>query len=87
MFPCAFLSSTRKINELAARRAIRAIEGRDVEDVSAYLDSDSPKYRQMVEWIEQDLGVTSLRYQLLDDMVAAIGLPEENLCLYCWRGY
>ncbi len=87
MFPCTFLSSTRGIDELAARRAIRALEGSDIEDVSAYLDSDSPKYQQMIEWIEQDLDVTSLRYQLLDDMVEAIGLPKENLCLHCWRGY
>jgi amidophosphoribosyltransferase len=87
MFPCAFLSSTRKIEELAARRAIRALEGRDIEDVSDYLDSDSSRYGQMVEWVEKDLDVTSLRYQLLDDMVEAIGLPQESLCLYCWRGY
>ncbi len=87
MFPCAFLSSTRKIDELAARRAIRALEGSDIEDVSTYLDSNSSKYQQMVGWIGQDLGVTSLRYQLLDDMVGAIGLPEDKLCLYCWRGY
>ena len=86
MYPCIFLSSTRRIDELAARRAIRTLEGSDIEDVSAYLDSDSPKYQQMVEWIEQDLDVTSLRYQLLDDMVEAIGLPKENLCLHCWRG-
>jgi amidophosphoribosyltransferase len=41
---------------------------------------------KMVEWIADDLGVTSLRYQNLDDMVAAIGLPREKLCLYCWNG-
>jgi amidophosphoribosyltransferase len=87
MFPCAFLSSTRRIHELAARRAIRALEGRDIEDVSVYLDSSSSEYQRMVEWIEQDLGITSLRYQLLDDMVTAIGLPKENLCLYCWQGH
>jgi len=86
MFPCIFLSSTRGIDELAARQAIRAIGGHNIEDVSDYLDSDSPKYQQMVEWIEHDLGVTSLRYQLLDDMVEAIGLPKEKLCLYCWQG-
>ncbi len=87
MFPCAFLSSTRKMDELAARRAIWALEGRDIEDISSYLDADSSEYQQMVEWIQQDLGITSLRYQLLDDMVTAIGYPKRSLCLYCWRGY
>jgi glutamine phosphoribosylpyrophosphate amidotransferase len=30
--------------------------------------------------------VTTLRYQTVDDMVEAIGLPKEKLCLYCWTG-
>jgi len=87
MFPCIFLSSTRRIDELAARQAIGKIEGHDTDDISAYLDSESQEYHKMVELINQDLGITSLRYQLLDDMVEAIGLPKERLCLYCWRGY
>jgi amidophosphoribosyltransferase len=40
----------------------------------------------MVEWIARDLEVTTLRYQTLDDMIGAIGLPKERLCLYCWTG-
>jgi amidophosphoribosyltransferase len=86
MFPCRFNLSTRSTDELAARRAIRAIEGHDVDDVSAYTDSRSDKYGAMVDWIARDLEVTTLRYQTLEDMVAAIGLPKEKLCLYCWTG-
>jgi len=86
MFPCCYNISTRTLQELAARRAIRAIEGRAIEDVSEYLDPASQKYARMVDWIETDLGVTSLRYQTLDDMVAAIGLPREKLCTFCWSG-
>jgi amidophosphoribosyltransferase len=86
MFPCRFCLSTRSINELAARRAIRALEGNDIEDVSGYIDHNSPKHKKMVEWITRDLGLTTLRYQTVDDMVAAIGLPKEKLCLYCWTG-
>ena len=40
----------------------------------------------MVEVIRQDLGVTTLRYQTIDDMVEAIGRPKDKLCLYCWTG-
>ena len=40
----------------------------------------------MIEWIKKDLDATSLKYQLLDDMVKAIGLPKDRLCLYCWNG-
>lgn len=86
MFPCIYNRSTRSKNELAARKAIRSIEGKDIDDVSEYLDPDSKKYHQMIDWITKDLGVNSLRYQRLDDMVKAIGLPKEKLCLYCWNG-
>jgi len=86
MYPCKFCLSTRSIHELAARKAIRAIEGKDIDDISEYLDPSSEKYRKMVEWITQDLGVTSIRYQTIEDMIQAIGLPREKLCLYCWNG-
>jgi len=86
MFPCIYNLSTRTIHELAARKAIKAIEGKNVKDVSEYLDPKSKKYKKMVDWICKDLGATSLKYQLLDDMVKAIGLPKEKLCLYCWNG-
>ncbi|MDD5170495.1 MAG: hypothetical protein PHN75_16890 [Syntrophales bacterium] len=86
MFPCMFASSTRSKSELASRRAIRAMEGADVEDIEEYLDHHSEKYRNMIEWIRRDLNVTSLRYLNVKDMIEAIGLPEEDLCLHCWRG-
>jgi len=86
MFPCKFNLSTRSIHELAARRAIRGLEGQDLEDVSEYVDHTSRKYQKMIEWIKKDLEVTTLRYQTVDDMVAAVGLPKERLCLYCWTG-
>ncbi|MFH1752641.1 MAG: amidophosphoribosyltransferase [Candidatus Omnitrophota bacterium] len=86
MFPCRFNLSTRSIHELAARRAIRSLEGQDLENVEEYLDPKSEKYKKMVDWIAKDLEVTTLRYQAVDDMVSAVGLPKERLCLYCWTG-
>ncbi|OHB66703.1 MAG: amidophosphoribosyltransferase, partial [Planctomycetes bacterium RBG_13_62_9] len=50
MFPCMFNLSTRSIHELAARRAIRSLEGHDLADVSEYVDSNSAKCAQMVDW-------------------------------------
>jgi amidophosphoribosyltransferase len=86
MFPCRFCLSTRSIHELAARRAIRDLEGHDVEDISEYLDTTNEKFQNMIDWIRRDLNVTSLKYQSLEDMIAAIGLPKEKVCLYCWNG-
>ena len=86
MFPCRFNFSTRTTHELAARKAIHSLEGHDPEDVSDYVDNMSDKYQKMVDWVTKDLGVTTLRYQKLDDMVKAIGMPRDQLCLYCWTG-
>jgi amidophosphoribosyltransferase len=86
MYPCIFGSSTRSISELASRRAIRKLEGKDIKKVDAYLNPQSRKYKKMVEWIRRDLNVTSLRYLNIEDIIDAIGLPEKDLCLYCWRG-
>jgi amidophosphoribosyltransferase len=86
MYPCRYTSSTRSILELASRRAIKALEGHDIEKIDDYLDHRTEKYRDMVEWIRNDLNVTSLKYLNIEDMIEAIGLPEEQLCLYCWRG-
>ena len=86
MFPCIFNLSTRSISELAARRAIRSIEGHDIEDVSEYVDSNTEKHKRMIDWIARDLEVTTLRYQTIEDMIKAVGLPKERLCLYCWTG-
>ena len=86
MFPCRFASSTRSAAELATHRAIRALEGETTERLEEYLDHRTARYRSMVEWIRRDLNVTSLKYIHIEEMIAAIGLPEEQLCLYCWRG-
>ena len=86
MFPCRFALSTRSAEELAARKAILALEGKYIEDVREYIDHRSKKYQAMVQWIQKELGVTTLKYQKIEDMVNAIGLPAEKLCLYCWIG-
>jgi amidophosphoribosyltransferase len=40
----------------------------------------------MIEKIRQKIGVTTLKYQKLDDLVEAIGLPKERICTHCWDG-
>ncbi|MBN1401282.1 MAG: amidophosphoribosyltransferase [Anaerolineae bacterium] len=86
VYPCEFLnfSRTRTAFALAARKAIREIEGRDEVDLSAYVNETSPKHREMVERIRRTLRLTSLKYLSLEDMVAAIGLPKDSLCTHCW---
>lgn len=87
LFPCKFINFSRSKSEydLITRRYIRDRDGANA-DVSKYLDPDGQPYKDMVEYIRNNLGLTSLAFQHLDDLVAAIGLPKERLCTYCWDG-
>lgn len=88
VYGCPFLNFSRSRSELdlAARKAIRALDGPDSTDYGEYTRAGSEKYEAMVAWIAQSLGLTSLRYQRLDDLVKAIGLPKSKVCTYCWDG-
>ncbi len=88
VYNCKFLNFSRSRSQLdlAARRAIEQIEGQTDVDLAQYADPDSKKHRAMVENIRKALNLTTLRYQKLADLVAAIGLPKEKLCTYCWDG-
>ena len=86
MFPCKFLFSTRKLDELFARRILKQMHGKHLKNIDPYLDLDSKEYKKMIKVMEKDLHLTSLKYQRLEDMLSATGLPAENLCTYCWTG-
>ncbi len=87
-YGCKFLNFSRSRSELdlAGRRAIKELEGVDDKDLPGYSESDSEKHCAMIESIRKRLGLTSLKYQRLEDLVEAIGLPKEKLCTFCWDG-
>ena len=87
LYPCRFINFSRSKNEydLITRRYIRGKEGENAE-LKKYADPDGEYYRDMVEYIRSKLNLTSLAFQRLVDLVAAIGLPREKLCTYCWSG-
>jgi len=86
-FPCLFLnfSQSRSTLELATRKAIHQIEGSETH-LEEFADPSSDRYHAMVEQIRINLGLDSLMYQDLPDLVDAIGLPKHKLCTYCWDG-
>ena len=90
LFGCKYINFSRSNSEmeLIARRVIREFEGDDVsrEVLAEYADPDSERYAKMLDRICEQLGFTSLRYNRLDDMIDAVGLPREKLCTYCWDG-
>ncbi|MCM1179898.1 MAG: amidophosphoribosyltransferase [Clostridium sp.] len=91
VYGCKYLNFSRSSSEmdLITRRVIARLEGTEnVSDevLQEYADPDSEKYDIMVEEIRKELNFTTLRYNRLDDMLDAVGLPAENLCTYCWNG-
>lgn len=91
VYGCKFLNFSRSTSEmdLITRRVIARLE--ETEDVSEeilqqYTDPESEKYENMIEEIRKELNFTSLRFNRLDDMLDAVGIPKENLCTYCWDG-
>lgn len=84
---CKFLNFSQSKSEmdLAGRKAILDLEGAGDARLDEYGDPDSDCHEAMVERIGRRLELTSLRYQRLDAMIEAIGLPREQLCTYCWN--
>ena len=87
-FGCKFLNFSRSRSELdlAARKAILELEGNTDAHLDEYSTAGTDRQACMIALIRERLGLTSLAYQRLDAMQAAIGLPPESLCTYCWDG-
>lgn len=88
IFPCDFLnfSRSRSTLDLAGRKAILDLEGAHDKHLDEYATPGTDRYYAMIEKIRERLGVTTLQYQKLDDLIEAIGLPKEKLCTHCWDG-
>ena len=88
LYPCEFLnfSTSKSIMDLAGRKVVNELEGNHDIDLNEYVKSGSEKNLQMIDNIRKKLKLTSLKYQKLDDLVCAVGLPKEKLCTHCWDG-
>ena len=88
VYPCPFIgfTSSRSSMELITRRIIQDFEGDENKNLEAYSQTGSPEYERMVEEIRKRLGLTSLRFNKLETLVKAIGLPKERICTHCFDG-
>ncbi len=88
VYPCEFLnfSTSQSSLDLAGRKAIKEIEGVEDRHLNEYAESGSEKNLAMIEVIRRRLRLSSLKFQKMNDLVAAIGLPKEKLCTHCWDG-
>ena len=89
MYSCPFLnfSASKSVLELIARRTIAELEnGDNAKNIELYQKTGTPQYENMVESIRKKLNISSLKFNTLEDMVEAIGLPKEKLCTHCYDG-
>ena len=88
IFPCTYLnfSASKSSKELITRRVIERLEGDENKHLQAYATTGSPQYNKMVGIIQNELKITTLKYNPLETLVKAIGLPKAQICTHCFDG-
>lgn len=88
IYPCKFLNFTASKSdlELITRRVIKELEGDHNSHLDEYSTTGSPRYEAMVETIRRQLGITSLRFSSIENVVESIGLPKCRICTHCFDG-
>ena len=72
--------------ELITRRIIEKFEGDANKDLDKYATTGSPQYQKMVDEIARQLGLTTLKFNTIEQLLAAIGLPKCQVCTHCFDG-
>ena len=88
IYSCPFIgfSSSKGDLELMSRRIIKDLEGDENKNLDKYATTGSPQYERMVEEIRKRFGLTSLKFNTLEILVEAIGLPKCKICTHCFDG-
>ena len=73
--------------ELIARRVIDELEGDEgVKHIEEYSDGSTERGKNLRRVICEKFNFASLDFQSIKGIIEAIGLPEDELCTYCWTG-
>ena len=88
VFSCPFIGFTASKSdlELITRRIIQEFEGDPNKNLEKYATTNSPEYTRMVKEIGRQLGLTSVKFNKIETLVEAIGLPKEKICTHCFDG-
>ena len=88
VYGCPFIGfTTSKTDmELITRQIIRDFEGDDKKNLEKYAQTGSPEYQRMVDEIARRLGLTTLKFAKLEDLIEAIGMPKCKVCTHCFDG-
>ena len=88
IYGCPFIGFTASKSdlELITRRIIKELEGDENKNLDKYATTGSPQYEKMVDIIRERFGLSSLKFNTLETLVEAIGLPKCKLCTHCFDG-
>ena len=88
VYGCPFIgfTSSKTDMELISRRIIKDFEGDDKKNLEKYAKTGTPEYQRMVNEIARRLGLTSVKFATLEDLIESIGLPKERVCTHCFDG-
>ena len=88
VYPCPYLnfSASKSPLEFVTRRTIEQLEGTHDKNLKEYATYGSSCYCKMVEAIRSNLKMNSLKFNSVDNVVKAIGLPKECICTHCFDG-
>ena len=88
VYGCPFIGFTASKSdlELITRRIIRDFEGDDKKNLELYAQTGSPQYNRMVAEIARRLGLSSLKFAKLEDLIESIGMPKCKVCTHCFDG-
>ena len=88
IYSCPFVGFTASKGdlELITRRVIKELEGDENKNLEKYATTGSPEYERMVEVIRERFGLSSLKFNTLETLVEAIGLPKCKLCTNSFDG-
>ena len=87
-YGCTFLNFSASKNELEliTRRCIQELEGDSTKNLALYSDSTTKQYANLVEMLRKHVGVDSLKFNTLDNICKAIGMPKCQVCTHCFDG-
>lgn len=88
IYGCPFIgfTSSKSDLELITRRIIKELEGDENKNLDKYATTDSPEYNKIVSIIAERFGLSSLKFNTLETLVEAIGLPKCKVCTHCFDG-
>ena len=88
VYGCPFINFTTSKSdlELLTRRIIQQFEGKPDARLEQYATSDSPEYTRMVNEMARQLGITTLKFNKIENLIKAIGLPKCRVCTHCFDG-